>query len=306
MTFEEVGQECGELLMDEVVRRRRWIVRRKLEGWKIDRIAEALQVSEKTVDRWCGIHRKYGWEGLRIKSKAPHNYWETPLETVELILKLRRERCWGPCKIEGYLKNYAKKEGPVIVGHTTIHKLLIEAGLNNPITAPRKTWGKHRFQRPYSNNLWQSDFKMTEADEWMISYLDDHSRYVPGSEIHHTPTGEHAIQLLEDCIHEHGKPDQILTDQGTQYHPARGNLSAFTEFCNGNGIEHITASKRRPSTIGKIEAFHKAYDREAWMFKTHQEFIQYWNYQRPHQGIGYLYPADIYFRDLKKGTHVGG
>ncbi len=99
----------------------------------------------------------------------------------------------------------------------------------------------------------------------------------------------------------YGKPDQILTDQGTQFHPARGDLSAFTEFCSGNGIEHIMASIRRPSTIGKIEAFHKAYTYEAWMFKTHQEFIHYWNYQRPHQGIGYLYPADIYFRDLKKG-----
>jgi putative transposase len=147
---------------------------------------------------------------------------------------------------------------------------------------------------------------MTEKDEWMISYLDDHSRYVPGSEIHYDPTGEHAIHLLEECIHQYGKPDQILTDQGTQFHPARGDQSAFTEFCSGNDIQHIIASVRRPSTIGKIEAFHKAYEAEAWMFNTHQEFIYYWNYERPHQGIHYLYPADIYFRDLKKGTHVGG
>jgi hypothetical protein len=48
---------------------------------------------------------------------------------------------------------------------------------------------------------------MTEADEWMIRFLDDHSRFVPGSEIHYNPTGEHAIQLLKDFIHEHGKPD---------------------------------------------------------------------------------------------------
>ncbi len=92
--------------MDRIEKRRRWIVRRRLEGWKIDRIAEALRVSEKTVDRWWSIHRKHGWEGLRVKSKAPHNYWKTPQETAELILRLRREWNWGPCKIEGYLKNY--------------------------------------------------------------------------------------------------------------------------------------------------------------------------------------------------------
>jgi transposase len=50
------------------------MVRRRLEGWKIDEIAEALQVNEKTVDRWCSIHSKYGWEGLRVKSKAPYTY----------------------------------------------------------------------------------------------------------------------------------------------------------------------------------------------------------------------------------------
>jgi len=42
------------------------------------------------------------------------------------------------------------------------------------------------------------------------------------------------------------------------------------------------------------------------MFKTHNEFVKYWNYERPHQGIGYLCPVDIYFKDLKRGTHVGG
>jgi transposase InsO family protein len=67
-------------------------------------------------------------------------------------------------------------------------------------------------------------------------------------------------------------------------------------------LQQIT-SVRRPSTIGKIEAFHKAYVYEACIYPTHQAFVNYWNYERPHQGIGYLYPADVYFRDL---THHSG
>jgi transposase InsO family protein len=287
-------------MMDRIEKRRRWIIHRRLQGWKINDIAETLRVNEKTVDRWCTIHRKYGWAGLTVKSKTPHTYWKTPQATVELILRLRRERNWGPCKIEGYLKNYCRKAAPI--GHNTIHRILVKAGLNSPITAPRKTWGKRRFERPYSNSLWQADYKLTSQDEWMISILDDHSRFVPGSEIHHNPTSGYAIHLLMDCIHQYGKPNQILTDQGIQFHPSKGETSVFTKFCTGNGIEHIMASIRRPSTIGKIEAFHKAYDTEAWMFETHQEFIHYWNYQRPHQGIGYLYPADIYFKDFKRDT----
>jgi transposase InsO family protein len=281
--------------VDDVLRRRRWVVHRKLDHWSSRDIATALRVDERSVYRWWRVYRKLGWEGLRVKSRAPHRYYKTPQEAVDLILALRRSKRWGPNKIEGYLRNYG--EGVTPVSHRTIHGILVKAGLNNPISAPRRVWGKRRFERPYSNNLWQSDFKMTSTDEWMISYLDDHSRYVPGSEVHHNPTAEHAIQLLEDCIHEHGKPDQILTDRGSQFIPVRGRVSEFTEFCSGNGIEHIVTSRRRPSTIGKIEAFHKAYECEAWMFPTHQGFIHYWNYERPHQGIRYLYPADLYFHD---------
>jgi transposase InsO family protein len=289
--------------MDQILRRRRWIIRRRLDGWKVNEIADALEISEKTVDRWWRLYRKEGWEGLAVKSRVPHRFYKTPQETVDFILKLRREKNWGPCKIEGFLRNYSV-EGVKPVSHRTIHKILVEAGSNNPIAKPRRVWGKRRFERAYSNSLWQADFKLTETDEWMVSYLDDHSRFVPGSVIHHDPTAENAIQLLKACIAEYGGPEQILTDRGAQFYPARGGVSAFTEFCSGNGIEHIVASVRRPSTIGKTEAFHKAYKYEAWMFTSHKRFVEYWNYARPHQGIRYLYPADMYFKDLNKGTDV--
>ncbi|MBS7622975.1 helix-turn-helix domain-containing protein [Candidatus Bathyarchaeota archaeon] len=55
-----------------MLRRRRWIIYRRLEGWKIVDIAETLGVSVKTVDRWCRIHRKHGWEGLAVNSHDPH------------------------------------------------------------------------------------------------------------------------------------------------------------------------------------------------------------------------------------------
>ena len=285
--------------MDRELRRRRWIINRKLEGWRSTEIATALRIDERTVYRWLRVYRKHGWAGLSVKSHRPHTIHRTPQPTAELILQLRRKRNWGPCRIEGYLRNYAKQP----VGHTTIHKILNQAGLNNPILKPRRIWGKRRFQRTRSNELWQADYKQTEHDEWMISYLDDHSRFVPGSKTHHNPTTEHAIILLEESINQYGKPEQVLTDRGTQFYPARGGISEFTQFCTRNGIEHIVASVRRVSTIGKIEAFHKAYTYEGWMYPTQREFVNYWNYERLHQGIGYLYPADVYLRDL---THHSG
>jgi transposase InsO family protein len=291
----------GEVAVDSELRRRRWIISRKLKSWRTTEIATALRIDERTVYRWWRVYRKEGWEGVAPKSRSPHNYWKTPQETVTLILKLRRERKWRPCRIEGYLKNYGKVTP---VSHTTIHKILNQAGLNNPIETPRRVWGKRRFERAHSNSLWQADYKLTDADEWMISFLDDHSRFIPGSRVHHNPTAEHAIELLEESVGQYGRPNQILTDRGSQFYPARGGISTFTKYCSGNGIEHIVTSVRRPSTIGKIEAFHKAYTIEASIYPTHKEFVNYWNYERPHQGIGYLYPAEVYFKDLL--TYVGG
>ena len=55
------------------LRRRRWIVRRRLEGWTVPRIAEALKVSEKTVDRWWGLARNMGGRGYASNPKLLTN-----------------------------------------------------------------------------------------------------------------------------------------------------------------------------------------------------------------------------------------
>lgn len=133
----------------------------------------------------------------------------------------------------------------------------------------------------------------------MTSYLDDHSRFVPGSSIHHDPTAKHAIKLLEESISQYSKPEQALTDRRTHFYPARGGSSESTEFCTRSSIEHMITSVRRPPTIGKTEAFHKAYAYEAWTYPTHRAFVNHSNYERSHQGIGYLRRADVYSTSLR-------
>ena len=183
------------------------------------------------------------------------------------------------------------------VDHHQVYLVICEAGLNHPITEPRKTWGTKRFQREHNNSLWQADFKLCNDDNWMISYQDDHSRFSTGSVKIWSPTGENALLLLDRAVKRFGVPAQILTDQGTQFKPARGETSAFDIHCRELGIEHICASVRRPTTCGKIEAFHHAYEVESHLFKEHWSFIRYYNYTRPHEGINYLTPAEIYLKN---------
>ncbi|MCJ7721076.1 DDE-type integrase/transposase/recombinase [Candidatus Bathyarchaeota archaeon] len=241
---------------------------------------------------WWSRYQTEGWEGLQEKPKGRPCGPELEVSLKEKIIRLRKRYEWGPNKIAGYLGHRG-----FAVDHHKVYSVICEAGLNHPITEPRKTWGTKRFQREHNNSLWQADFKLCSDDWWMMSYLDDHSRFITGSTKIWSPTGENAILLLEKAVRRYGIPKQILTDQGTQFKPARGGTSEFARVCKELGIEHITASVRRPTTIGKIEAFHKAYEVESHLFKLHWSFIRYYHYTRPHEALNYLTPAEIYLKN---------
>ena len=275
-------------------RLRGWIVGKRLQGWSVTEICGQAQISRRMFYRWWNRYRSGGLIGLEERPRGRPKGSEVDNELRRRVLRLRKRYEWGPSRIEGYLKHRGFH-----VPHNKIYRIICEEGLNNPITAPRKTWGTKRFERTHPNSLWQADFKLCDDDYWMISYQDDHSRFITGSMKMWNPTGENAIRLLEKSLKKFGVPTQLLTDQGTQFKPARGELSRFTEQCEELGIQHITASKRRPTTIGKVESFHKAYVNEAHLFNQHWTFIRYYNYKRPHEALNYLTPSTVYFRDMK-------
>jgi len=275
----------------DVEKLKRWIVKKKLEGQPVKSICVQARVSRKMFYYWWNRYQTRGWQGLKEKPKGRPCGPQLEEPIKEKIIKLRKRYEWGPSKIAAYLGHRALE-----VDHHQVYAVICQAGLNHPISTPRKTWGTKRFQREHNNSLWQADFKLCDDDYWMISYQDDHSRFVTGSAKIWNPTGENAIMLLDRAVKRYGVPRQILTDQGTQFKSARGGTSAFRLHCSELGIEHITASVRRPTTCGKIEAFHKAYQTESHLFNVHWSFIRYYNYVRPHEGIGYLTPAEIYLK----------
>lgn len=272
---------------------RKWIIKKKLEGKSVTAICSEAQIGRRMFYRWWNRYQSQGWTGLDEKPKG-RPAGSGPDAAIRIkVIKLRKRYEWGPKKIAGSLR----LKGYSIDNNNQAYRIICEAGLNHPITAPRKTWGTKRFQREHNNSLWQADFKLCDDDYWMISYQDDHSRFITGSLKIWSPTGENAMLLLDRAVKRYGFPKQILTDQGTQFTPARGGISSFDRHCSKLGIEHITASVRRPTTCGKIEAFHKAYQTESHLFHAHWSFIRYYNYTRPHEGINYLTPAEIYIKE---------
>jgi transposase InsO family protein len=273
------------------------MVKQRLRGASVTWICKQTGISRYTFYYHWNNFQREGWRGLSVKSKRPKTIHRTPQETIDEVIRLRRGYGWCPIKIEKYLKRN-DKEDIVPVSHNTIYQILVDNGLNNFIEEPRKTWGKRCFVRSEPNDLWQADFKLTDDDKWMLTFLDDYSRFIAGSKIFENAESWSAIYLLQDCIDEYGAPKQILTDQGTQFYTTQEEgRSKFTKFCERHSIQHIVASKRRPTTIGKVERFHGSYDREAWRFPSHEAYIKHWNYERLHQGIGYLIPCELYFKE---------
>lgn len=220
------------------------------------------------------------------------------------MLFWRRKYGWGPTKIEGHLNVHFN----VHVPHNRIHKLFIANGLNKPVLNPRKTWGKKSWERLHSMTLFQADWKDINCDDEipMMTFYDDHSRFVVASKRFEHATMENVIKLAEHAFRTYGKPEQILTDNGTQFVNNRGEgLTEFETFCHENGIETIRSSKQRPTTLGKIENFHGQYDAESWRFRSHQAYVKHWNYERPNGGIGYLYPCERFFNDRKGAINSG-
>jgi hypothetical protein len=96
----------------------------------------------------------------------------------------------------------------------------------------------------------------------------------------------------------------VLTDNGSQYVTWRGK-SAFAWELEKRGIKQEVAAPRRPQTLGKLERFWGTLWRECVEgaifvdFGDAQRriglFIDYYNFQPPHQGIGGLVPADRFF-----------
>ena len=180
----------------------------------------------------------------------------------------------------------------------TVYRILSASGLNRPLQKPRLKRTYKRWQRKHPNSLWQCDLKVVGA-RWLITILDDHSRYVTGNQIFKDGTAENVIWLLDQAIHEYAKPREILTDHGSQFWSVRRGESGFDTYCQQQRIKHILGGIGKPTTLGKIERWFRTYDLEHARFPLHRKFIQYYNYERPHMSLSYNTPAEVYFRDVQ-------
>ena len=264
-------------------------------------------VSKQTLYAWKARFEKEGPAGLMDQTRGRRAGSRLPELTKRTILMLKESNpSWGCQRISDMLQR-----GPALPAcASTVAQVLREAGYEMEESPTRPHPDKPRsFERAKPNQLWQTDLftfmlKRQNRRVYLVAFMDDHSRFIVGYGLHASQSTALVLEALRAAIVSHGTPEEVLTDNGTQYVTWRGK-SAFSRECEKRGIRQVVASPRRPQTLGKIERFWGTLWRECVESAVFADmgdaqrriglFIDHYNFQRVHQGIEGLTPADRFY-----------
>jgi transposase InsO family protein len=269
--------------------------------------APLVGMSAHTLRAWKARFAELGPAGLDDKPKGRPPGSRLSEATKRAILLLKEEHPdWGQDRIAAVL---LRSQG-FSASATAIGRALVEAGfVAAPDTSKAHAQEPKRFERARANQLWQTDLftfvlKRENRRVHLVGFLDDHSRFIVGYGLHATASGALVRETMLASVANFGAPEEVLTDNGTQYVTWRGK-SEFTRMLEQRGIKQIVATPRHPETLGKIERFWGTLWRECVetaVFRGLDDarrriglFIDHYNFQRPHSGIDGLVPADRYF-----------
>jgi putative transposase len=280
-----------------------WIIREKERHQLTTRtIAERMGVSSVWVKK---LWRRYRVNGRIPELKKPgRRCIEATDEEKKLIYDAYTKYEVNALTLEHVIEFEYGRHIP----HNRIHRVMKSMGIarDEPRKRVRKKW--IRYERKYSNSLWHTDWKLIDGYGWIIAYLDDASRFIVGYALFKEPTSEHAVEVLDRAIREHGRPAAILTDRGSQFYAVECDeklkgLTAFEKYLIEHEIKQILSRAQHPQTNGKIERFFRTVDEKIQRFKSIDELIRWYNMKRPHMSLNLKMietPYQAYIRKMPK------
>jgi len=152
------------------------------------------------------------------------------------------------------------------------------------------------------NQVWATDISyvgICKGYMYLTAIIDLYSRYVVGWSISNTMEATWCVEMLEEAIEIHGKPEIINTDQGAQY-----TSKTFTEAVLEKDIKLSMDGKGRATDNAFIERLWRSIKYEKLhlykpqdgleLYLLTQEYFEYYNNERRHSSIDNQHPKDIY------------
>jgi transposase InsO family protein len=292
-----------------------------VEKQTVAEVAARYGVHRSTVHRLKARYDAIGEAAFEPLSRRPHTSpTAISAEVVELIRQLRKRLLEaghdaGPDTIGWHLAQHHQ----VTVSSATIARTLTREGLVVPEPAKRPKSSYLRFEAALPNETWQSDFthyRLTNPDgspgndTEIITWLDDHARYVLHLSVHPKITGPVVLATFRQAADLHGHPASTLTDNGmvytTRYSGGRGGRNHLEYELRRLSIVQKNSRPHHPTTCGKVERFQQTLKK--WLRRQPvqpatitelqallQQFRDYYNNHRPHRSLPHrATPATVY------------
>lgn len=286
------------------------------EGYSSKDLAVQFGVGRSSIQKWIKLYREHGIaaftspisvrdaskdRSVRLSGASTEDFVST-----QIVIHKQAHPEHGIMRIAQIFRRFLGLD----VSTHQVRRVLQEHELNRGASSGKRNRSVPAlrfFERNAPNELWHTDvmyYTHQRAKIFIIGYLDDYSRYVVGLEAFHSQTVANTLELLKKSCSDYHYPKEILTDGGRQFCSWTGK-SQFGTFLRKNDIKHTVCRAHHPQTNGKQERFWhtlRSEFLEKARFNTFEElsgqlamFVKHYNFQRPHQGIGGMTPADRFF-----------
>jgi transposase InsO family protein len=198
----------------------------------------------------------------------------------------------------------------VYISESTVYRILRREGLIRPAEILGFKAGKEYNRKTGKpNDLWATDCAHLKVVDWgwyyLVTVMDDFSRFILAWELKPDMTAASLVDVVQEAVDLTGMADVpvedrtvLLSDNGPGYLSRQ-----FNDYLRVIGIRHIVASPYHPQTNGKIERYHRTikgelslvpHEMPSALKEAIRAFVEYYNYQRYHEGLGNVTPYDVY------------
>jgi putative transposase len=272
-------------------------------GWPVRRTLQALGVSRSSYYRWL---RDEAW-ARQARAKPPpfQPYVALPEERAAAkayALKhpgiRHRELAWKMVDAD-----------VACLSPSTVYRILCADDLVCPWRRRKKRRREEDEKAGRPDEIWATDLKYVSVgahNYYLISFLDEHSRYIVHHELLRTMDG-HTVSLAAQAALETLPRDEdgrllvmptIRSDNGSCYISRE-----FGGVLDEHGLSHHRIKPHCPEENGLIERAHRTFG-EALDGEELTDFLQaekaigkmirWYNEERLHSALGFLRPVDYY------------
>lgn len=163
----------------------------------------------------------------------------------------------------------------------------------------------------HNNQVWSTDITyipMMGGFLYLMAVIDWYSRFVLSWELSNSMERYFCLEGTRKALEKYDKPLIFNTDQGSQF-----TSNDFTSLIESNGIAMSMDGRGRAidnvfverlwRSVKYEDVYLKSYHDGKDLYRGLKEYFEFYNFERPHESLGYSTPAEIYYNysDVGRG-----